>query len=169
MPQETSWANPKHHMVVRGITIVLPMHRMPSSRSCRADPGEGSKVRHSAAPGISAHPLNGGFDTSAETFSAEPADDSDASGTPKADGDFFPLDDYRHLAGTPGDLQHRIQVLRGRFHIDVIVLLIGFPSLLGVRSPRLAVDANRFSHSKPPSGGWNDGDRKNPLGDSFRL
>ena len=82
----------------------------------------------------------------AVSFSAVPAETSDASGAAKADGDLFPFDDNRHLALAARDFQHRVQVLRGGFYVDIVVIAVGLTGLLGIGSPRLAVDANRFSH-----------------------
>ena len=151
MPHETSWASPKNHMVDRGINIGLLWHRMPRGRSRHANPGERGIHHHPAAPGIPVHPLYRGFDAPVEIFSAEPAERSDASGTPKADGDLFTFDDDRHLTGAAGDLQHRLHVPRGRFDIDIVVFCKGLTSLSGIGSPRLAVDADASCHWPPPS------------------
>ena len=78
--------------------------------------------------------------------SAEPAETSDASGAAVADDDLFPLDDNRNLALTARELQHRVQILRGGFNIDISVPAIGLTGLLGIGSSRFSVDANRFSH-----------------------
>lgn len=77
---------------------------------------------------------------------------SHASRASVTDSDVPSLDDHRHLPLTAGQVQHPIQLFGLLFDIDVTVVLVGLPGAAGVRSPRLAVDHDRFRHGLPPLG-----------------
>lgn len=76
---------------------------------------------------------------------------SHSSRAPVAYRDPFSLDDHRHFPRPLGKLQHLVELVGIRFDVNVVGLIaIGFPSLLRVGSPRLAVDDYLCCHDLLP-------------------
>lgn len=73
-------------------------------------------------------------------------EDLNTSGAAVTDGHLISLDDDRHLTGAVAPLQHSFHVLTILFDIDVVMLLVGRPGPIGIRSARLPVYDQLLSH-----------------------